>query len=264
MAPKPADPRKQKEAKQKKLLLLLVPVLAILLVLQGPKLLKVVNGGDAKTEAAPAETAPASTDPATTPPDPSAADPATVLDPVALAGTAILTDSDVPPPADEGQLTSFGRFVGKDLFAQLVEPAPSQEDQPPAEDASGTDDAQPGDGDGDSSDAEPETPNTAELTVNGVAESVTVGGSFPASDPIFRLAEIDGEVAKIGLVTGSFSTGDATLDLKVGETLTLVSQPDGIRYQIKLLNVLVGSADSSESSDTTDTTDTTDGTETTG
>ena len=39
----------------------------------------------------------------------------------------------------------------------------------------------------------------------------------------------------IGLVTGSFSTGVPTVDLNVGETLTLISQPDGVRYEIELI-----------------------------
>jgi hypothetical protein len=42
---------------------------------------------------------------------------------------------------------------------------------------------------------------------------------------------------RTGLVTGSFSTGVPRIDLEVGESLTLVSQPDGIRYVIKVFGL---------------------------
>jgi hypothetical protein len=238
MPPK-VDPKKRKEAKQRKMLLLLAPVLVILLVIQGPKLLKVVSGSKPASEPAAAETA-AATDAAATAPVPAGAP---------SSAPAVLVESDVPPPAGEGQLVSFGRFTGKDPFRQLVElqeevpnEAPSGGDSGSTEPADGGTDTEPAhDHDHDHDDAA--TANTAELTVNGAAETVAVGGSFPAADPVFRLASINGKTAQIGLVTGSFSTGVATLDLKVGETLTLVSQPDGVRYKIKLLNLTVGTAE---------------------
>jgi hypothetical protein len=53
---------------------------------------------------------------------------------------------------------------------------------------------------------------------------------------------------RTGLVTGSFSTGVPTIDLEVGESHTLVSQLDGIRYVIKVLGLSYdGSADGSTS-----------------
>ena len=47
---------------------------------------------------------------------------------------------------------------------------------------------------------------------------------------------------KIGLVSGSFSNGQETVKVKVGKTVTLVSQPDGVRYVIKLVSVSQGLA----------------------
>jgi hypothetical protein len=41
---------------------------------------------------------------------------------------------------------------------------------------------------------------------------------------------------KIGLVSGEFSKGD-TVTVKVGKSVTLVSQPDGLRYVVKLVTV---------------------------
>jgi hypothetical protein len=234
MAPKSA---KSKAAKQKKILLLLAPVLVILVVLQGPKLMKAFSP-PANTESEAAETSPASAEGAAT--DPAA--------PITPSASGILIESDVPPAPDEGQLISFGRFTGKDPFRQLVQAEEDDSGAGSGGDSSGGDESG-GDSGEEPSGEDGDVPNTAELTVNEAAESVKVGGSFPSADPIFRLASIEGSIAKIGLVTGSFSTGVATLDLKVGETLTLVSQPDGVRYKIKLLDVLIGGAASESTPD---------------
>jgi hypothetical protein len=259
--------RKQKEAKQKKIVLLLVPVL---LIAGGFNVVRMLGGGEettaasstsatdtsaaaADTSAAAGTTAPAAG--TTTPP---AAGTTTGQEGAAVApgvpGTATLIDSDVPAAADDGQLVSFERFVARNPFVQQVEDgqgAAAEPEQP--SDAGG--EAVPSDGgttdDGSSGDAKP---NAAELTVNGAAETVAVGGSFPASDPTFKLVAVKGETVKIGLVTGSFSTGVQTIDLKVGQTLTLVSQPDGIRYVIKLVAVTQSSGTEDDSTgDTVDT-----------
>jgi hypothetical protein len=44
--------------------------------------------------------------------------------------------------------------------------------------------------------------------------------------------------ASIGLVTGSFSTNSSTVEVELGETRKLVSQPDGTTFRIKLIRVL--------------------------
>jgi len=220
----------QKQAKQKKLLLLLIPVLAVLAIVQGPKLMKAVGGGSAgETSAAAttgaADTGAAATDPAST--ERAGADPAgTTAAPVAVpAGPVELIDSDLPPLAAEGQLIAFDRFVGKDPFEQLVVP-PDNSQQPDVEP-----DTQPVDGE-----EEEALPDTAVLLVNGALESVVLGAAFPAAEPTFRLVALDAaaKLVRIGLVSGSFSTGSPTVELAVGETLTLVSQPDGVRFEIKL------------------------------
>jgi hypothetical protein len=78
---------------------------------------------------------------------------------------------------------------------------------------------------------------SAQLAVNGVPETVLAKANFPTADPVFSLAGVTERGVTIGLVGGAFSTGAATLDLEVGETLTLVAQPDGTRYEIKLVAV---------------------------
>lgn len=237
--------QKRKEAKQKKVLFLLVPVLLVIAFIQVPKLMK--SGGGSSTAAATtgaADTAPASTDAA--PADTSGGAPASTAPaaPVLPAGPVQLVDSDLPPAADPGQLQTFDRFVGTDPFQQQVKP-PSG-DQPPG------DTTPPAD----TGPTTPEVlPNAAELVVNGVLESVKIGAGFPASDPTFRLVSIDGKAKtiRIGLVRGSFSTGVPTIELEVGKKLTLVSQPDGVRYELELKDLTTTSGDSTTPTDSTTT-----------
>ena len=60
---------------------------------------------------------------------------------------------------------------------------------------------------------------------------------FPTSDPLFQLVSLTNTTAKIGLVAGSFSNGKKTVTLKLGKVLTLVSEPDGLRYRLKLISI---------------------------
>ena len=228
--------QKRKEAKQKKILFILVPLLLVIAFIQVPKLMKSGGGsttaaattGAADTSAAPADTsgvAPASTAPAA---------------PVLPTGPVQLVDSDLQPAADPGQLLTFDRFVGKDPFEQQVKPPAGDQSTGPAPGKDGT-------APGDTGTTTPEIlPNAAELVVNGVLESVKIGAGFPASDPTFRLVSIDGktQTIHIGLVRGSFSTGVSTIELQVGKKLTLVSQPDGVRYEIEVKDLTTMSGDS--------------------
>jgi hypothetical protein len=72
--------------------------------------------------------------------------------------------------------------------------------------------------------------------VNGTSEDVRVNDSFPASDPTFKLVSVTETAAVIGLVSGSFSNGDDTITINVGETLILAAD-DGTRYAIKIVSV---------------------------
>jgi hypothetical protein len=238
--------RARKDARQKKVLFALAPILVGLLAWQGPGMLKAFTGGDSPppTAAQPTETAAA--------PDPAAgAAPSTATgDPAVTApGGSSLPDADEPYTPGAGQLVAFDRFIGKDPFRQQVAakaadggaPGPGSgggkdgdgsgggggsggsggDDQPPG----GGDD---GDGDGDAF-------ASATLAVNGVSETVSVDGTFPSSDPVFRLVSIGGRSVKIGLVAGEFSNGARTVTVALGKKVTLVSQPDGFRFTIKLV-----------------------------
>ena len=98
---------KQKEAKQKKVLFLLVPVFLGLMAWQGPKTFKAITGGNAPppTTAAPSTTAPT---PGSAPSTPGAG---------AVVPPSQLVDTDAPPSLMDGQMSNLGVFPGRDPFS---------------------------------------------------------------------------------------------------------------------------------------------------
>jgi hypothetical protein len=198
MAKQPSEAalRAQKDAKQKKLLIILIVPFIALLAWQGPKTFKALQGGS--------------------PPPPTSAVPATPTTSVPTATPllpgsgsdqgGVLPDSDPQPDRLDGQLLSFSRFSGRDPFAPV---GPSNSGQSAA---------------------------GATIEVNGTSEDVHVNDSFPASDPTFKLVSVTETAAVIGLVSGSFSNGDDTVTINVGETLVLAAD-DGTRYAINIVSV---------------------------
>jgi hypothetical protein len=203
--------RKQKDAKQKKLLIVLVPVFLALLAWQGPKMLKAFSGPEAATPPAPVTTT-APTDPTATPPPTG-----TTETPEATE----LSDTDVPPATGTDRLVSFSRFGSRDPFGQPGAAAGSQ---------TGTDTGTPAP-DGEA------TTLVATIEVNGSSEEVSAGGDFPAGDPTFRLVSVTADTALIGLVSGSFEGGEDTVELAVGDEVELVADPDGTRYVVTLVSI---------------------------
>jgi hypothetical protein len=209
MAPKAEEAlRKRKEAQQKKILIALAPVLLGLLVWQGPKTYSAVMGGSAAPAAPPATsttTSPVPLPTGTTPTPPTGSP----------TSATSLPDSDPLLSPATGQLIVFSRFVSKDPFrAKPSSTSSSDGSEGPTGNAS-----------------------SASLEVNGTAEDVKIGETFPAADPAFRLVNAGGQSAEIGLASGSFANGQETIAVNMGETLVLVSDPDGKRYAIKLLGV---------------------------
>jgi len=252
--------RQRKEAKQKKILFVLGPIFLLLMVWQGPGYVKMLTGGGSEPTAATSSTS--ATTGAT--PDPGLAAPPSTVDPSAVpaappaAGALALPDSDQPLGADTGQLISFGRFLSKDPFKQGVAP-PSTPDGSTSGTSGGTDSTggtgSTGSGGSSGGTVVPPstgtnggggdsggggsftTASTADIRVNGTTESVKRDMPFPMSDPLFQLVSLTNTTAKIGLVAGSFSNGKKTVTLKLGKVLTLVSEPDGLRYRLKLISV---------------------------
>jgi hypothetical protein len=198
---------KQKEAKQKKILFLLVPLFLGLMVWQGPKTYHALMGGSTPPPpaAAPATTTTAPT-PGSAPSTPGAG---------AVAPSGVLVDTDAPLDTLDGQMSSFSVFPGRDPFAGGPSPSSSI----------GTDEGAAA------------TPTTARMEINGGQEAVLIAGSFPKSDPVFKLVGLTAEAATIALVSGDkFTNGNPSEEIKVGSSLT-VTGTDGSTFVIKLVSV---------------------------
>ncbi len=135
------DPLKAKAAKQKKIAIGGMVVLCLLVAVQGPKTMKMLQGPQ-PTTAAPAPTpapgAPVTGTPATPVATPGTAAPAPgAVEPGAGAELALVADSDAAPAPEEGQLVTFERFASKDPFAPQAVAAPASGSAPalPAADA---------------------------------------------------------------------------------------------------------------------------------
>jgi hypothetical protein len=191
--PTEAQIRAAKDAKQKKLLLVLLVPFIGLLAWQGPKTYNALMGGTPPPP--PPVTAPPSAPNTTTP---------TTTTPGTEAGSLPESDPQLDPL--EGQLLSFSRFSGRDPFV-----IPS----------TGTSASQTA---------------GATIEVNGESEDVAINDPFPASDPTFKLVSVTDSAAKIGLVSGTFSNGQETITINVGETLVLAAD-DGARYAIKVVSI---------------------------
>lgn len=79
-------------------------------------------------------------------------------------------------------------------------------------------------------------PTDVLISTNGVCERIAVKGTFPANEDIFRIISIapGGKSVEVGVVGGSYDSGQPTATLKLGEKLTLVNTADGTRYVIAL------------------------------
>jgi hypothetical protein len=192
-----ADIQKAKAAKQKKLLLLLLPLFLGLVAWQGPKMYKSLFAQPAP-EAAPATTTAPSTVPDTTTPAPG-------------APSGGLVDSEPLPTARSDQLLSFSRFTARNPFV-----APGGGTPPPSDTSQLT--------------------NTAVIEVNGQSEEVVYGAAFPTADPVFRLANVTESGVEVGLASGSFDDGRETVAIAVGEQVQLVGD-DGTSYTVRVVSV---------------------------
>jgi hypothetical protein len=221
--------RDAKDKRMKKVAAALSVVLAVVLAFEVPSMLK-GSGGSSATP--PAATTPATVTPTATPSGTAAA----AVTPVA---SSQLPNSDTPPRVGKSQLFSFSHFASKDPFVQQVVAA-----SPGLSTTTGS---------GSSSSTATTIAPTAAVThrhgsrtlavrgaariaVNGRVQIVRVGTSFPSANPLFRLVSVSNNgVARVGIASGSYSSGAGTVSLTVGRTLTLVDTADGIRYQLRLL-----------------------------
>jgi hypothetical protein len=77
---------------------------------------------------------------------------------------------------------------------------------------------------------------TVTISVNGAASHVVRGGAFPSASPVFRLVSWAKGTARVGIVGGSYSTGDPTLELIIDKPVTLQNTSNGQRYKLVLLS----------------------------
>jgi hypothetical protein len=236
------DLQQARDKKMKKVAVGLAVVLAVVLAFEVPKMLK--HGGS--SSAAPAQAV------ATTP-STSAAAPTTAAPTTPPAGTAAaavtpvtsskLPNSDTLPRAGKAQLFAFSHFASKDPFVQQVNPAAtSSTSSSSSNSGSSTKYKPPTAAIGTTAAVTHQTgralavAGAARISVNGRIQVVRVGTSFPSANPVFRLVSVKGGVARIGIASGSYSSGARTVSLGAGRTLTLVDTADGIRYQLQLLS----------------------------
>ena len=232
------DLREAKDKRMKKVAAGLCVVLAVVLVFEVPKVLN-HGGSSSATPPTPTTTDAASTGttgPTTTPPGTAAA----AVTPV--AGTK-LTTSDLQPRRGKAQLYSFSHFAGKDPFVQQVGAVPQASLAPGTSGSSSSSGTSAGTTPRASSSPSTSSARTlavtgsASISVNGRIQVVRVGGSFPSSNPLFRLVGVSRGLARIGIANGSYSSGAKTVSLSSARTLTLVDTADGIRYRIRLVSV---------------------------
>ena len=263
MAKKRNDLAAAKQRKQRIFVIVGAVVLAILLFIQVPRTMKMLDSGAG--EAAPPPPPAQTEQPAGGSPDAPAADgetPAAASSAPAPASAAQvkLADTDVAPDPAEGDLASFERFSSKDPFIQQVSAEPTAPaSSPPAAGAATpppppvtetpTETAPAGASTAAapaastqpqtvSIDAAPANRASAEISVNGKAEIVTLGKAFPKAEPTFRLVAVAVDSVKIGIASGgTFTSGAKAITLKKGKPLTLVNTEDGSRCVLILLSV---------------------------
>lgn len=176
----------------------------------------------------------------------------------AQPGTAPATPPVVPvaTPSPSRRLPALSRFKSKDPFVQQVDPdaspaaaaapapaPPAPAPSPPAAPAPAA--SPPAASTPAASKPEATTEaarprftvassGSATISVNGVTEKVTVSGTFPKKNPVFRLVSLREDAAKIGIAGGTLTGGSQTVTLTKGEPLTLLNTVDGKRYKLEL------------------------------
>jgi hypothetical protein len=236
MAKKKFDP-KAKAKRQKVIAGVGGLLLLVMLAIQVPRTMKMMNSQSqiADTSTPSSSTTASGTQPLAPPSlDGSTSSGGSPATPTSSDG---ISDPTAPLPANAGQLVSFSHFKSKDPFKQQLSVSTAASSSTPTI-PSGAGSA------GQTSAGATQTkapvskvkPSTATISVNGTNNSVTVGAAFPAGAPVFTLVSLTGTAAKIGIATGSYESGAATVSLKKGRTVTLQNTADGARYTLRLVS----------------------------
>jgi hypothetical protein len=238
--------REAKDARMKKIAIGGAVLLVAVLAFEVPKMMH--SGGSSTSAAPPATTTTpgAATTPTSTPTaTPTSTPPGTAAAAVTPTAASTKLPSDLPPARAKSQLYSFSHFTGKDPFVQQVNTAPTNSTGTTSGSGksakSGSTGSTPASGTQAAAMSQKPTRTlaangAARISVNGHIQVVRVGASFPSGNPLFRLVSVAGGVARIGLASGSYTSGARTVSLASGRSLTLVDTADGVRYSIRLLS----------------------------
>ncbi|HEX6714597.1 MAG TPA: hypothetical protein VF066_14480 [Thermoleophilaceae bacterium] len=268
MAKKKFDPKAK--AKRQKMIAAVGGVLLLgLLAFQVPRTMKMLKQNQGTSSSSSTAATSTTATPGSTPLAPpalggSATSGASVASATATSVDGVNDPSNPLPPA-AGQLVSFSKFQSKDPFHQQITNCETGAD-------SGSNAGSGSASDGSSAcaavtkaaakaaakktpasgaavsvkaattkpaSAGPAAPKVtnATIAVNGIANQVSIGSSFPASAPVFTLVSLTPRAAKIGIAGGSYENGVATVTLAKGKTVTLMNTADGMRYVLRLVTV---------------------------
>jgi hypothetical protein len=218
-----------REKRSRTLVIAFSVVFLIVMVVQGPKLLKSMHGGSAPVGGTVAGALPAGVNP--------------------TAPTATVSGGSVAVVAD-GHLGNLSRFAFKDPFHALVNVSTgtaatgkSATKTPPPPPAAKADKPTPAAaaaaavGPTVTFTATKTPPNAAVLKTNGRRQVIFVGDDFPTDNPLFTLVGLGKKNIRIGVLGGSFTSGVPTIKLATGKRLTLANQADGSRYVLQLLRL---------------------------
>ena len=220
-----------KAAKQKKIVIGGAILLVGIMVIQGPKMLKLVSGGGSETPAA----APAPVTPA----------------PVTGAPPATPVSATTPATTGGTKLVSFETFSSKDPFVSQVQPAAktpattkTTTPKPATTSSAGTPTAAPT-GTAPvkstptpftSSSSSPLAPGTARITVNGKTQVVATSSEFPKADPTFTLVAVGRGTAQIGIAGGSLKKGGKSFTITTAKPTTLLNTANDKQYTLTLVS----------------------------
>ena len=227
--------REAKDRRTKKLALGLSVVLVAVLAFEVPKMM---HHGSSSSSPAPATTTTGAYTTPTGTPAPTTAPGTAASAGVPTTASTKLPNSDALPQPSKGTLYSFSHFSGKNPFTQQVSdsaPAAAQTTGALTASVSGGNAAASTGARGHHVGRTLAATGAARISVNGQIQVVRVGATFPSSNPLFRLVALAHGGVRIGIASGSYSSGAHTVALAPGRTLTLVDQADGVRYKIRLI-----------------------------
>jgi hypothetical protein len=235
----------QAKAKRQKIVAAVGGVLLLgLLAFQVPRTMKMLHPPSESSSSS--STTAATTSATTSTPAPAAG--ASNVTAAVVSGGDGLTDPDALPAPQSGQLLAFGRFRTKDPFVQQLDASgptgasgatakPGATQPTAASTPAATAVPKTAGGSSPSPRTVQVVANTARISVNGSPQTVQVGGSFPSSDPVFKLVSLTRTAGRVGIAGGSLESGAAAVALKKGKALTLLNTADGKRYVLRLLAI---------------------------